>query len=220
MTLKISKKDSVTLHLWLSLLERLLITKVEVKCFTTLQVNFTENPPRTPLPANTGMLVCANFRRTTGHALLHLPNASQLPPYPGSLGRLAPTILSSTVLLCVCVCVRACVRAGSHVYCCVCVCVCVCAGSHAQLSSTVLLCVCVCVRARVCAGSHVQLFLTPWTVACLPCSSCPWDSPWQEYWSGLPFSTPGDLPDAGIKPRSTSPALEGEFFTTEPPSLP
>ena len=33
----------------------------------------------------------------------------------------------------------------------------------------------------------------------------------QEYWSGLPFPTPGDLPDPGIKP--VSPALAGRFFT-------
>ena len=37
----------------------------------------------------------------------------------------------------------------------------------------------------------------------------------QEYWSGLPFPSPGDLPDPGIKPGS--PALAGRFFTTEPP---
>ena len=36
----------------------------------------------------------------------------------------------------------------------------------------------------------------------------------QEYWSGLPFPPPGDLPYPGIEP--TSPALAGEFFTTEP----
>ena len=40
----------------------------------------------------------------------------------------------------------------------------------------------------------------------------------QEYWSGLPFSSPGDLPDPEIK--SGSPALAGEFFTTEPPGKP
>ena len=35
------------------------------------------------------------------------------------------------------------------------------------------------------------------------------------YWSGLPFSTPGDLPNSEIEPTSlTSPALAGEFFTT------
>ena len=37
----------------------------------------------------------------------------------------------------------------------------------------------------------------------------------QEYWSGMPFPSPGDLPNPGIKPTSlTSPALAGEFFTT------
>ena len=37
----------------------------------------------------------------------------------------------------------------------------------------------------------------------------------QEYWSGLPFPSPGDLPNPGIEPTSlTSPALVGGFFTT------
>ena len=37
----------------------------------------------------------------------------------------------------------------------------------------------------------------------------------QEYWSGLPFPTPGDLPDPGIEPKSLmSLALAGSFFTT------
>ena len=45
--------------------------------------------------------------------------------------------------------------------------------------------------------------------------------PRQEYWSGLPFPPPGDLPDPGIKPSTlTSPALAGRFFTTEPPEEP
>ena len=40
----------------------------------------------------------------------------------------------------------------------------------------------------------------------------------QENWGGLPFPSPGDLPDPGIKPMSpVSPALEGGFFITEPP---
>ena len=42
--------------------------------------------------------------------------------------------------------------------------------------------------------------------------------PRQEYWSGLPFPFPGDLPNSGIEPMSlASPALAGGFFTTEPP---
>ena len=43
----------------------------------------------------------------------------------------------------------------------------------------------------------------------------------QEYWIGLPFPSPGDLPDPGIKPASpVSPALAGGFFTAEPPGKP
>ena len=39
----------------------------------------------------------------------------------------------------------------------------------------------------------------------------------QEYWSGLPFPSPGDLPDPGIEPASPiSPSLAGRFFTTVP----
>ena len=40
----------------------------------------------------------------------------------------------------------------------------------------------------------------------------------QEYWSGWPFPSPGDLPEPGIKPRS--PASAGGFFTTEPAEKP
>ena len=43
----------------------------------------------------------------------------------------------------------------------------------------------------------------------------------QEYWSGLPFSPPGDLPDPRIEPEFlASPALAGRFFTTEAPGKP
>ena len=42
--------------------------------------------------------------------------------------------------------------------------------------------------------------------------------PGQEYWSVLPFPSPGDLPNTGIEPES--PALVGGFFTTEPPGRP
>ena len=40
----------------------------------------------------------------------------------------------------------------------------------------------------------------------------------QEYWSGLPFPFPGDIPDPEIKPMS--PTLAGGFYTTEPPGKP
>ena len=39
-----------------------------------------------------------------------------------------------------------------------------------------------------------------------------------KHWSGLPFPSPGNLPDPGIEPAS--PALAGRFFTTEPPGSP
>ena len=42
--------------------------------------------------------------------------------------------------------------------------------------------------------------------------------PGQEYWSGLPFPSPGDLPNRRIKPRS--PALTGRLISTEPPAKP
>ena len=57
---------------------------------------------------------------------------------------------------------------------------------------------------------------TPWTVAYQAPLSLGFSR--QEYWSRLPFSSPGDLPDPGIKP--TSPALAGRFFTTAPPRKP
>ena len=58
--------------------------------------------------------------------------------------------------------------------------------------------------------------VTPWTVARQTPLSMGF--PRQEYWSGLPFAYPGDLPEPGIEPMS--PALEGGFFTTEPPGRP
>ena len=61
--------------------------------------------------------------------------------------------------------------------------------------------------------SHVQLFATPQTVAHQAPQSMGF--PRQEHWSGLPFASPEDLPDPGIKPAS--PALAGRFSTTEPP---
>ena len=43
----------------------------------------------------------------------------------------------------------------------------------------------------------------------------------QEYWSGLPFPSPGDLPDPGIKPGSpVSPALQADFLPSESPGKP
>ena len=64
--------------------------------------------------------------------------------------------------------------------------------------------------------THVRLFATPWTVAYQASPSMGFSR--QEYWSGLPFPSPGDLPDPGIKPGS--PALEADALTSEPPGKP
>ena len=61
--------------------------------------------------------------------------------------------------------------------------------------------------------SRVRLFTTPWTAAHQAPLSMGFSR--QEYWSGLPFPSPGDLPDPGIKPTSLRfPALAGRFSTT------
>ena len=65
-----------------------------------------------------------------------------------------------------------------------------------------------CLVAKLC-----PTFVTPWTIAFQAPLSM--EFPRQEHGSGLPFPSPGDLPDPGIEPES--PALTGEFFTTEPP---
>ena len=60
---------------------------------------------------------------------------------------------------------------------------------------------------------------TLWTVACQDPLSMEFSR--QEYWSGLPFPSPGDLPDPGIKPVSfVPPALAGRFFNAEPAGTP
>ena len=64
--------------------------------------------------------------------------------------------------------------------------------------------------------SHVQLFATPWTIAHQALLSMGFSR--QEYWSGLPFPSPGDLPNPGIEPRSL--ALQADALTSEPPGKP
>ena len=61
--------------------------------------------------------------------------------------------------------------------------------------------------------SRVRLFATPWTVAHQAPPSMGFSR--QEYWSALPFPSPGDLPDPGIEPKS--PALQADSLTSEPP---
>ena len=64
--------------------------------------------------------------------------------------------------------------------------------------------------------SRVRLFATPWTVAYHAPPSMGFSR--QEYRHGLPFSSPGYLPNPGIEPGS--PALEADALTSEPPGKP
>ena len=70
--------------------------------------------------------------------------------------------------------------------------------------------------------SHVLLFATPWTVAYQPPLSMGFFR--QEYWSGLPFPSSGDLPDPGIEPESWiepgSPTLQADALPSKPPGKP
>ena len=61
--------------------------------------------------------------------------------------------------------------------------------------------------------SHVRLFATPWTVIYQVSPTMGFSR--QEYWSGLPFPSPGDLPYPGVEP--VSPALQGDALPSEPP---
>ena len=63
--------------------------------------------------------------------------------------------------------------------------------------------------------SHVRLFATPWTVAHQAPPSMGFSR--QEYWSGWPFPSPGDLPNPGIEPMS--PTLQADALTSEPPKV-
>ena len=64
--------------------------------------------------------------------------------------------------------------------------------------------------------SRVRLFATPWTVAYQASPSIGFSR--QEYWSGLPFPSPTDLPDPGIEPRSS--VLRADALPSEPPGKP
>ena len=64
-----------------------------------------------------------------------------------------------------------------------------------------------------CVLTHIRLFVTPWTVALQAC--LPMEFSRQEYWGGLPFPPPGDLPFPEFELASLmSLALAGRFFTT------
>ena len=68
-------------------------------------------------------------------------------------------------------------------------------------------------KVKVKSLSYVRLFATTWTVPHQAPLSMGFSR--QEYWSGLSFPSPGDLPDPGIEPRS--PALQADTLISEPP---
>ena len=72
------------------------------------------------------------------------------------------------------------------------------------------------VKVKVKSLSRVRLFATPWTVARQAPLSMGFSR--QEYWSGLPFPSPGGLPNPGIEPGS--PALQADALSSEPPGKP
>ena len=83
--------------------------------------------------------------------------------------------------------------------------------SMRQWNSVFVVALTTCVLSRF---SCVRLFATPWTVAHQAPLSLGFSR--QEYWSGVPFPPPGDLPGSGTESRSLrSTALAGEFFTTD-----
>ena len=63
--------------------------------------------------------------------------------------------------------------------------------------------------------SHVRLFVTPWTAAYEDPPSMGFSR--QKYWSGLPFPSPGDLPDPGIEPES--PAWQADALPSKLPGM-
>ena len=71
-------------------------------------------------------------------------------------------------------------------------------------------------RKKVKSLSCVRLFATPWTVAYQAPLSKGFSR--QRYWNGLPFPSPGDLPNTGIEPRS--PTLQADALPSEPPGKP
>ena len=73
-----------------------------------------------------------------------------------------------------------------------------------------------CNNLDVCMAQLCPTLRSPWTIACQAPLSMKFSR--QEYWSGLPFPIPGDIPNPGIEPMSlASPVLAGRFFTPEPP---
>ena len=129
------------------------------------------------------------------------------------------------VYVCLCIWVCVCMHYG-YVYVCMslymrmcmyaCICIWICICMHVSVYGYMYVCMYLymgmCMYACACSVLFDPLQL-PWTVTCQAPLSMEFLR--QEYWSGLPFSSPKDLPDLGIEHKSlASPALAGGFFTT------
>ena len=89
------------------------------------------------------------------------------------------------------------------------------------------MCACVCVYVCVCMHVHVRACMCACSVVSYSLghhglfASLPMEFSRQEYWSGLPFPSPGGLADPGMESASRmSPALVGRFFTIVPAGTP
>ena len=113
---------------------------------------------------------------------------------------------------------------------CMCVCMCMCRSVNVSVMQVYIVClylyicvciwlcirVCVCVYVCVLVAQSCRLFVTSWTVAHQTPLSVEFSR--QEYWSGLLFPSPEDLPDSGIEPGSL--ALQADSLLSEPPRKP
>ena len=72
------------------------------------------------------------------------------------------------------------------------------------------------VKVKMSSLSRVRLFATSWTIAHQPPLSVEFSR--QAYWSGLPFPSPGDLPNSGIE--RGSPTLQADYLPSEPQGKP
>ena len=88
-----------------------------------------------------------------------------------------------------------------------------CHPAYLTYTQSVCVCVCVCVHSQSCLTLCNPTDCTHQAPLTIGSSS-------QEYWSGLPFPSPGDLPDPGIEPTSlASPALAGNSLPLAPPRI-
>ena len=124
------------------------------------------------------------------------------------------------VYMCVYTCVYMCMCVYMCIYMCICVCICMCVYICVYVYIYVCVCIYMCMYAvPPCLVVSVSLRLPP--LDCSPPGSSVLGVFRQEYWSGLPFLSPGNLPNPGIEPASTVfPALQADSLPTKPSGKP